>query len=245
MEDKSKKENPHFKVHKSFTKKQWLIIGVIATIVVVAVVAISFLLITKIINISKDNSGTQKVLTVKDLDNPDVSLTSNTSNASVNNLKSGLKTEIDKQVAAKNNPFETVKELAGVLSNTTSQNRQDQLTNFLEDFLTNHENELWYKTESGTPDQAQVNYWEGQLYAYLVYNFQNIMESKLTDSNGRPIITTKQQLKYINLYLALAKDPASNPPIAEKDKEFFVGYVYQESSTFLEMKNRLIAEGTV
>ena len=210
MADKSKKENPQFKAHKSFTKKKWLIIGVIATIVVVVVVAISFLLITKIINISKDNSGTQKVLTVKDLDNPKVELTPSTSKASVDNLNKGLTAEIDNQIAAKQNPFETVYQLAGVLDNTTNKSRPNQLTDFIQDFLANHENELWFNTGSGTPDQAQVNYWKAKLYAKLVYNYQFIMLNKFTGSDGKPIVTTNDQLKYIDLYLGLANNPESH-----------------------------------
>lgn len=241
MADKSKKENPQFKVHKSFTKKKWL--GLFVVIVVLVVVTLGYLLVSKLTNTANDNSTDGKVLTIKDLENPNVELTPNTSNTSVENLTKGLNAKIDKQIAAKENPIETVKETAGVLSNTTNQNRQDQLTNFLEDFLANHKDSLWFKYQYDMPDQAQVNYWTSELYAYLVYNFQNTMENKFSDASGKPINTTKEQLKYINLYLALANDPASHPPIPEEDKDIFVGYVYNEADNFTGLKSRLTEGG--
>jgi hypothetical protein len=237
--DKSKKENPQIKAHKSFTKKKWLISGLIVVIVVLVVATLGYLLISRLINTAKDDSNTRKVLTVNDLENPDVELVSDTSNASVDNLTKELKAQIDKQIAAKQNPNETVKKLAGVLSNTTNDKRQDQLTSFVEDFLANHENALWFNTEFVTPDQAQVNYWKAGLYADLVYNYQFIMLNKFTGSDGKPIDTTKEQIKYIDLYLTLANDPASHPPIPEKDKDIFVGYVYKEATYFLELKSKL------
>ncbi len=243
MADKSKKENPQFKVHKSLPKKKWLIIGPFAIIVVLAVATLGYLLISKPTNSDKDDSASKNVLTAADLEDPDVELTPDTSNASVDNLTKDLKAKIDKQIAAKENPIETVKELSGVLSNTTNEKRQDQLAVFLEDFLAKHENALKFDTESGTPDQAQVNYWKAELYADLVYNFKNLMENKFTDASGKPINTTKEQLKYIDLYLARANDPASHPPIPEEDKDIFVGYVYNESNYFSELKTTLAGGG--
>lgn len=247
MADNSKEENPQFKVHKSFTKKKWLILGLFAVIVVLVATSLGYLLISNLTKTktAKDNSTAGKVLTVKDLEKPGTVLDSTTSNASVKNLNSELKAEIDKQTAAKQNPIDTVKEQAGVLSNTTNQDRQDQLTNYLEDFLANHKDSLWFKYQYDMPDQAQVNYWTSELYAYLVYNFQNIMENKFTDASGKPINTTKEQLKYIDLYLALANDPASHPPIPEEDKDIFVGYVYNEANNFTGLKSRLTEGGAV
>lgn len=239
MTDKSKKENPQFKVHKSLPKKKWLIIGLFAIIVVLVVATLGYLLISKPTNSDKDDSASKKVLTAVDLEDPDVELTPDTSNASVKNLENELKDKIDKQIAAKENPIETVKELAGVLSNTTNEKRQDQLTDFLEDFLAKHENTLWFKAESGIPDQAQVNYWKADLYADLVYNFKNLMENKFTDSSGKPIDTTTQQLKYINLYLALANDPKSHIVIPPEDKEYLSDYVYNYANDFLKIKNNI------
>lgn len=244
MADKSKKENIRFKVHKSFSKKKLLMLGLFVVIVVLVVAFLGFLLISKPTNTAKDDSTTGNVLTIKDLENSDVELTTDTSDASVENLTKELKAKIDKQIAAKQNPIDTVNQLSAVLSNTTNDKRQDQLTSYVEDFLANHENALWFNTELVTPDQAQVNYWKAGLYADLVYNYQFIMLNKFTGSDGKPIDTTKEQLKYINLYLALENDPASHPPIAEKDKDIYVGYVYKEASTFSEMKNRLSAEGS-
>lgn len=223
------------KFKKYPNRKKWLIVCV----VVLVAVTLGYLLISKLTNTANDNSTGGKVLTVKDLENANVELTSNTSNASVDNLTKELKAKIDKQIAAKQNPIDTVNQLSAVLSNTTNDKRQDQLTSYVEDFLANHENALWFNTESVTPDQAQVNYWKAGLYADLVYNYQFIMLNKFTGSDGKPIDTTKEQLKYINLYLALANDPASHPPIPEEDKDIFVGYVYKEATYFLELKSKL------
>lgn len=236
---KSKEDNPRHKVDKSFSKKKWLILGLFAVIIVLVVATLGYLLVSKLSNNAKDNSTTDKVLTVSDLENSNVELTRQTSNASVDNLTRELKAKIDKQIADKQNPIDAVNELAGVLSNTTNQNSQDQLTNFIEDFLANHEKTLWFVYEYNKPDQAQVNYWKAQLYAYLVNNYQNMAYYKFTDANGKPIDTTKQQLKYIDLYLALANDPASHPPIPQKDKEFNIGYVYKEADNFSALKSTL------
>lgn len=241
--DESNKENPQFKLHKSFTKKKLMIIGLFVAITVLFVAILGYLLITTITNIAKDDSDTEKVLTIKDLENSDVELTPDTPDASVENLTSELKAKIDKQIAAKENPIDTVKELAGVLSNTTNQNRKDQLIDFVKDFLANHKDKLWLKYEYNMPDQAQVNYWTSELYAYLVYNFQNIMENKYTDARVKPINTTKDQLKYIDLYLSLANDPASHPPIPEEDKDVFVGYLYKDANSFSQLKSRLASGG--
>ncbi len=236
MTDKSKKENPQFKIHKSFTKKKWLVSGLLAVVVLVVVV-VGYLLISKITDTSKDDSDTKNVLTIKDLEKPGTDLDSGTSNASVNNLNSELKAKIDNQITAKENPIETVKELAGVLSNTTNEKRQDQLTNFLEDFFANHKDALWLKNDHNTPDQAQVNYWTSELYSYLIYNFYNMMENKFTDSSGKPINTTKEQIKYIDLYIALANDPKSHIVIPPEDKDFLSDYDYKYANDFLKIKN--------
>ncbi len=235
----TEKEKPVVSVFRKNHAVRFIALG---AIIVLVVAALGYVLISKLTT-SKGDSRTEKVLTIADLQNPDIELTSNTSDASVESLTKALKAKIDKQIAAKENPIETVKELVGVLSNTTSEKRQDQLTSFLEDFLAKHESTLWFEHEDGTPDQAQVNYWKAELYAYLVHNFQFLMESKFTDADGKSIDTTKEQLKYIDLYLALANDPASHPPIPEEDREIFPGYVYDEAGSFLELRNRLAGGG--
>lgn len=217
--------------------------GLFVAIIILAVAATGYILISKFAGTPKDNVKTDKVLTVDDLEDPDIELTSGTSDASVENLRKGLQAKIDKQIAAKENPIDTVKELAGVLSNTTNEKRQAQAANFIEDFLANHEDTLWFKSEDDMPDQAQVNYWKAELYAYLIHNFRSLMAGKFTGADGKPIDTTKEQLKYIDLYLALANDPVSHPPIAEEDRDIFVGYLYGEAGDFAELRSGLIETG--
>lgn len=215
------------------------------TIAVLALAAVGYVVISKLATSTKNSASTEKVLTVADLDsnNPKARLTSETSDASVENLTKQLETKIDKQIAAKENPFDTVNQLAGILANTVNGTRQSQMADFVEDFLANHEDTLSYATESGHPDQAQINYWKAELYAKLVYNYQSMAQSKFTGSDGKPVDTAKKQLKYANLYLALANDPASHPPIPEEDKGIIVGYIYEYANDFSEMKNTLTQEG--
>jgi hypothetical protein len=129
--------------------------------------------------------------------------------------------------------------LVGVLFNTTNKTRQNQLADFLQDFLANHEDAFWFENESGAPDQAQVNYWKAQLYVSLVYNYEFIMLNKFSGFDGKPLDTTKEQLKYVDLYLALANDPKSHPFIPEEDRDVFVGYVYDHTEYFLELKDKI------
>ena len=223
-------------------KRQYVVAGLI--VVLIGASAGGYLIYLKHTGIPKDDSSMEGVLVMSDLENPDVELTADTSDASVENLKNELKAKIDEQIAAKENPIETVKQLAGVLSNTTNEKRQDQLTNFLEDFLANHEDALWLILNGvNVPDQAQVNYWKAELYAYLVFNLQFLMENNYATADGQPLDTTLEQLKYIDLYLALANDPASHPPISEEYKDILIGYVYREASDFSELKNRLLGGG--
>ena len=221
----------------------WLMRRLFVVIAVVVVATLGYLVFLRFASTTSDSKA-EKVLTITDLDNPDVKLDVETSDASVENLTKELETKIDKQIAAKENPFDTVYQLAGVLASTTNKTRQNQLTSFLENFLSKHEETLQYATESGEPEQAQINYWKGKLYAKLVYNYQFMEQNKFKGSDGRLIDTTKEQLKYIDLYLALANDPASHPPIPEADNGVIVGYIYNEMSDFLELKNDLAQGGT-
>jgi hypothetical protein len=237
--------------HKVYVSKplrrQWhgVVPKLVAIIIILVVALLGYLLVSKLISPNSTDSTTEKVLTVNDLDVPDVKLDSNTSDASVENLTKVLKAKIDKQIAAKENPFETVKQLAGVLANTTNITRPEQMTAFLEDFLAKHEDSLRFATEYETPDQAQINFWKAELYAKLAYGYRSTMQNKFTGSDGKPIDTTKEQLKYIDLYLALANDPASHPPIPEQSKDIIVGYNYNEASDLLGLKNSLTSGGVV
>lgn len=215
----------------------------LVAILVLAIVVLSYLLISKIVDITQNGSKAEDILTVSDLDNPDADLAPDTSDASVDSLAKELQAQIDRQIAAKENPYKTVDKLAGVLANTTNKTRQYQLTDFVQDFLAKHEDSLWFGVESGMPDQAQVNYWKSELYAKLVYNYQFMMLDKFTDSDGKPIDTTKEQLKYIELYLKLAYDPESQSRVTDEYKTAPLGYTYYEAENFLKLRESLAGEG--
>ncbi len=219
--------------------KKYIIILLAAVVLVLG----GFFILRMIAPGDQTDPQTAKALTINDLANPKVDISSDTSDASVENLSKELKSKIDKQIASKENPIDTVKSLASVLSNTTNAKRQDGLVNFVEGFLANHEDALWFKHEGDMPEQAQVNYWKGELYAYLVYNLQILMSSNFTEASGTPRDTAKQQIKYIDLYLAMANDPASHPPIADEYKDIFVGYIYSETDNFLALKRTLTEQG--
>ncbi|HOR23090.1 MAG TPA: hypothetical protein PLF57_00160 [Candidatus Saccharibacteria bacterium] len=225
----------------STRKRKLIFAGSISTIA--AILLGGFLLIPKFTNTTKNNPTTEKILTVDDFENPNVVITPQTTNASVDNLTKELKTKIDKQIAAKQNPFETVYQLASVLDNTTNKSRQNQLTGFIQDFLANHEDTLWYKIGSETPDQAQVNYWKALLYVKLVYNYQFIMLNKFTGSDGKLIDTTKDQLKYIDLYLDLANNPESHSRSTAQYKNALLAYEYDQTEDFIVLKNKLSGGG--
>ncbi|NTW62229.1 hypothetical protein HGB25_02360 [Candidatus Saccharibacteria bacterium] len=235
IENTNPDESRYSLPRKSKNKKPLLILVVVLLVMASA----GGWLVWNFINSTKDDSKSGKVITIKDLDDADVDLSEKTSDATVANLTKSLKAKIDRQIADKENPIDTVKELSGVLSGTTNQKRQDQLANFLEDFFANHEDALWLDN-GGIPDQAQVNYWKGELYARLVFNFQRMAESNFTNATGKPIDTAKGQLKYIDLYLALAGDPNSHIVIPENAKEFLADYEYSHANTFLALKNDLI-----
>ena len=225
---------------KTLHRQGLLKYGVIVGGIVLGLVALSYVGISRTINNSKEASS-QKVLTTTDLENPNVKLDSTTSDASVGNLEKELKAKIDKQIAAKENPFDTVNQLAGVLANTTNKTRPNQAVDFLEGFLTEHKNALSFPTEDGTPDQAQVNYWTAKLYAKLVYAYQFMMANKFTGSDGKTIDTTKEQLKYIDLYLAIAQDRNNwgEPQISEEDGHTWYLYSYEHTSDFIDQRKQL------
>lgn len=217
---------------------------VLASIVAIAVAVGIYLLIIN--NSTRKDANTEQVLTVSDLDNPDVNLNPETSDASVTNLTQELKAKIDSQIANKENPFGTVQQLALVLEHTTNSTRPDQLVDFIENFLADHESALWFEDTNGdAPDQAQVNHYKSQLYSLLVQNYEFMMLNEFVGTDGKPVDTTADQLKYIDLYLALDNDPASHPPIPEEDQGIFDGYVYDRTEDFLELKSSLAGGGAV
>jgi len=191
-------------------------------------------------NNDKSNLKISEILTIEDLEDPNVNLSPNISDASIGNLADTLKDKIDEQITAKENPIETVKQLSGVLSNTTNEKRQDQLSNFLDDFLTNYEDSLWLANGYKIPDQAQVNFWKAELYSYLIHHYQRLMDTDYLDVDGKPLNTTKEQLRYIEMYLNLANDPNSHIVISEKDKGIITDYEYNEADDFLDLKSQLM-----
>ncbi len=224
-------------------RKKWLVIIISVIILLAGVIGAYIVIFNK--STKQEKPSTEKILTLDDLDRSDAHLTPETSDASVNNLTKQLKAKIDKQIALKENPIDTVSDLAGILSNTVNSTRQNQLIDFMDDFLANHEDSLWFTYNHDIPSQAQVNYWKAELYAYMVYYYRNLMNNKFTDSSGKPIDTSAQQLKYIDLYIALANDPASHPPIPEEDRYYMAGYRYVETDGFTELKNELNGKGSV
>ena len=95
---------PDSPLHIRYWLKHRLLLGV----VVLVVVALGYVLISALTNTTGKDGSTEKVLSISDLDNPNVELDSKTSDASVENLTKVLKAKIDKQIATKENPFETV-----------------------------------------------------------------------------------------------------------------------------------------
>lgn len=222
-----------------WSKKKITIMLFICLFFVVAGVVIGYPYAIKLI----DNAfNKEKLLSVKDLENPDVMLNSKTSNESVESLKHDLGSEIDEKVKAKKNPIDEIKTLSVVLYNTSNKERPDQLINYLEDFLTNHENELWYRYEYSEPDQAQVNFWKSELYSYLINYFQYMIDNNYIDSDDKLKDVLQKQLKYIDLYLNLASAPESYIDIPEEQKEYITNYIYDEQDSFLELKNKIIIE---
>lgn len=219
---------------KLITRKRIVIAtGVLVVIIIGCVVALRF------VAPANTASSVTGILTAADLDNPSIRINSETSDVSVENITKELKAKIDEQIAAKQNPYETVYKLAATLSNTANKTRKDQVTVFVEDFLASHEDSLWFEVDSEVPSQADVNHWKAQLYALLVYNYQFIAVNEFTNSAGKIIDTTAEQLKYINLYLTLAYDPASKSRATNEYKEAQSAYDYNETQNFLVLKKQL------
>jgi hypothetical protein len=223
---------------KSFRK--WLLVG--GGVVVVAALAVGIFYFSTGNVKENEKPNKDKVLTVEDLNNGSAELTSETSNASVDNLTKELKAKIDKKIAAKENPVDDVLQLAGVLSNTTNATRQDQLSDFVLDFLANHEDSLSFNSEEyGVPDQLYVNEWKAQLYLDLVSNYAFMMQNQFTGADGKPIDTTADQLKYLDLYLAIATDPANwGEPQTADDGHVWYYHKYNDTEQFIEWRKLLV-----
>ena len=194
----------------------------------------------------KDASDTEKILTIADLETSEVQLTSEVSDASVKNLDKELKAKIDKQVASKENPIETVWDLVDVLCSTVNTTRPTQCVDYVKEFLDTKMDTLKLTSDTyGQPDDLQLNYWRAQFYSILVSNYGFMMDNEFTDSDGKPMDTTSEQLKYVDLYLEIAQNPASwgEPQVNEEGRTWYF-YEYERTSDMLELREQLNTGGT-
>lgn len=202
------------------TRKTYIVIVLIAVIVVAG-----FLFIPHLLNTRNDNdSNTTKVLTIDDLDDPKVELGSNTSDASVANLSKDLKSKIDKQIANKENPIDTLTTLVGVLCNTTNAGRSYQCVDYIKDFLDTKMETLKFNSDSyGQPDDLQITYWRAQLYVNLISSYKFIVQNNFADTDSKRTEAVSEQLKYIDLYLAIAQDAHNRgaPQTAEDGRTWY------------------------
>lgn len=216
----------------------------VAVAVVIAVIVLGvggYVLITKFI-IPKNTTTTEKVLTVSDLENnsPDVHLTPETSDASVDNLTKELKAKIDKQIADKENPIKTVQTLMSVLCNTANASRPAQCVDYIKDFLANKMDTLRLTSDYyGQPDDLQVAQWRAEFYSQLVYAYRS-MGQLSTGADGKSVDTTTEQLKYIGLYLEIAQNKANwGTPQTADDGHTYYFYSYDDVSEIIEFRNQL------
>lgn len=218
-------------------------ITLIVTAVLVALVA-GYFIVSNILN--SNNSSTEKVLTVADLENASTDISSRTSDGSVQNLTSELKAQIDKQVADKQNPIETVRTLVGVLCGTVNAARPTQCVDYVREFLDNKMDTLKLESEIyGKPDEAQLSQWRAQFYADLAYGYRLIMDNKFAQKDGQPFNTTAEQLKYVKQYLDIAEDPKNwgEPQVSEETGRTWYFYEYPETEAFVEWRKQLEAGG--
>jgi hypothetical protein len=219
----------------------------IIVIAVFVLAGVGYILISQYMNSAvKDDITTEKVLTVADLERPNAGINSKTSDASVDNLTKELKVKIDKQIADKVNPIETVITLIGVLCNTVNTNRQNQCVDYITEFLDTRMDALKLSSDVyGQPNELQITYWRAQFYGYLINNYEFIMNNKFTGSDGKLLDTTDEQLKYINLYLTIAQNPTNlgAPHTSVADGRIWYDYNYQDTDYFVERRKQLEAGG--
>lgn len=216
---------------------------VIIAIILIAVIAFGVYLLLFNNPTNKDNSDTEKVLTVADLDKPNTQLTPETSDASVENLTKELKAKIDKQITDKENPFETVRTTIAMLCNTANEDRPTQCIDFINDFLNNKMDTLNLTSyEYGQPDELRILQWRAQFYADLVYAYGSIGNNKVTASNGEPIDALAEQLRYIELYLEIAQNPANwGEPQTADDGHLWYYYNYDATDSLIGLREQLMS----
>lgn len=220
----------------------------IAIIVVGVAAVLGYLFIPSLLNSNgKNTSNTGKVLTIDDLDKSDTELDGKTSDASVENLTKELKAKIEKQIANKENPIDTVMTLVGVLCSTANATRQNQCIEYITNFLDTKMDTLKLSSEEyGQPDALRIAYWQAKFYANLAYGYKFIMDNEFTGSGGKPVDTTAEQLKYVNLYLGTAQNSANwgEPQTSEEDGHTWYYYEYGDTDDFIEWREQLEAKGT-
>ncbi len=197
-------------------------------------------------NTQKNKAGSDKVLSLADLDDPTVEVNSETSDKSVDNIVKELKAKINEQVAAKENPIETVRKLVGILCNTANAQRATQCIDYVKEFLDSKMDTLKLTSyEYGQPDKAQMNYWRAQFCADLAYGYEFIVNNNLMTADSKPIATVDDQLKYSNLYLEIAQNTANwgEPQVSESDGHTWYAHQYEHTDTFLQWREQLRGNG--
>ena len=217
-----------------------LIIGLLIFVIILAGIAAWFVIISKHTD-SKDT--TEKVLTIDDLNNAAIQLNAETPEASVDNLTNQLKAKIDKQIANKENPIDTVMEMTNVLCSTTSASRPLQCVDYIKDFLNTKMDALKLSSRRyGLPDELQITYWRAQLYIDLYSNYELIRSERFTGSDGQIIDVAKEELKYIDLYLAIAQNHINwGEPQTSSDGRTWYFYEYQDINGLVELRDSLAA----
>ena len=225
----------------------WRLSAILLAIIVIA--AVGYVFVPKLLHLgSNEDSGTNNVLTIDDLDKADVELGSNTSGASVENLTKQLKAKVEKQIADKQNPIDTVLTLVSMLRNTANAERQNEAIDYVTTFLDTKMDALKLDSdEYGTPDTLRTTYWRAQLYAHLVYSYKFIMDNQFTGSDGKPRNTASEQLKYVNLYLDIAQNSANwgEPQTSQEDGRTWYYYNYDHTEDFIELRDELKAGGAL
>ena len=195
---------------------------------------------------NKEAPSTDTILSVADLDNPEAEIGSDTSDATVDTLSKELKTKIDQQVAAKENPYTTVRTLIGVLCSTANSDRPMQCIDYTKSFLDKNMDILRFPGEEyGDPANLRMTYWRAEMYATLAYQYEFIVNNQFTDTDGKPLATVNDILTYINLYLEIAQNPVNwgEPQTAEETGAIWYLYDYRNTEYFVQWREQLTQGG--
>ncbi|MDR0591188.1 MAG: hypothetical protein LBG75_01350 [Candidatus Nomurabacteria bacterium] len=223
--------------YRKLSHKKIVIICIIALLVVTVILTVCFAVLNRKDTTPKPSSN---------IGGSGTELNPETSDASVDSIVKELKIKINKQIAGRENPIDTVQQLTGVLADTTNAKRQEQLPDFILNFLQEHEDALRLPSDFyGTPDQLRVNYWKAGFYLELAYNYQSIMQKKLLGTDGKPRNTIQEQLKYLDLYLAIAQNKANwgEPQVSEEDGHVWYLYSYKNLDHIVAWRQQLEQTG--